>query len=302
MVATECKLVLPDYVFIGIQLLIYIPLSLVRKIKHFSSTSIVADIFILLGLGYIVYLNIIHLFINGPATDIQMFNLKSFPLFIGTALFAFEGICLVLPIEQSMKHPEKFKPVLTLCVITIGFIFIIVGMLGYIAFGSKVETNVFLNLPNDSPVVSIIQFLYAISIILTFPLTVYPAIRIIETGIFGPSSGKSSTLIKWQKNGIRSTTIIILALVAIFGTDNLDSFVSLVGCFACIPLVFIYPAYFHSFIAKSRLVYFKDFGIVVVGFIAMAYNCWVTVKQMVDGSKDLPRNRCFPNFEGGAIL
>jgi len=36
-------------------------------------------------------------------------------------------------------------------------------------------------------------------------------------------------------------------MVAWVGADDLDKFVALVGSFACIPLVYIYPVSFFSF-------------------------------------------------------
>jgi amino acid permease len=87
----------------------------------------------------------------------------------------------MLPIAESMKEPEKFNNVLINGMITIGFLFISVGGLSFLAFGEKVETIVFLNLPK-SPAVTALQFLYAIAIMLSFPLCVYPAIRITEQG------------------------------------------------------------------------------------------------------------------------
>lgn len=76
-----------------------------RKIKHFSITSLVADAFILLGLGYIFYYDFLLLTTVGPARDWVFLNTESFPIFVGTALFSFEGICLILPIADSMKNP-----------------------------------------------------------------------------------------------------------------------------------------------------------------------------------------------------
>lgn len=158
-------------------------------------------------------------------------NTESFPIFVGTALFSFEGICLILPIAESMKQPgkqfhthfiEKFGGVLTLCVFCVGTLFTAVGIFGYLALGSRVSTIVFLDLPSTSPVVPMIQFTYCLAIILSFPLTIYPAIRITEDIIFGSSTGKSSNMVKWQKNVYRLIFVAFLGAVSHFGADNLD--------------------------------------------------------------------------------
>ena len=169
-----------------------------------------------------------------------------------------------------MKRPERFPRVIVAAMCAIAFVFILVGTLGYLALGEKSQTIVFLNLPM-TPTVTLLQFLYCIAIMLSFPLTVYPAIRITEQGIFGVSTGKASLLVKWQKNFYRTFIIIFLGLVGWLGAANLDKFVSLVGCLCCIPLSFIYPALFHSHITTSRSAKIKDWIIVVFGTLATAY-------------------------------
>ncbi|KAJ3218104.1 neutral amino acid transporter [Dinochytrium kinnereticum] len=292
MILSDCRLIYPDWVFLLLQLLIYIPLSWVRRIKHFSVPSLIADVFILMGLAYIFYHDLTVLATDGVAPNLVWFNLESFSLFVGTAMFAFEGICLILPIAESMKHPEKFGWVLTLCIVVIGTIFIVIGAMGYLAFGSKVETVIFLNLPKGSGVVMGLQFFYAVAIMLSFPLTVYPSVRIIEAGLFGVRDGKLSSVVKWQKNSFRAFFVGFLAVVAWAGSNNLDKFVSLVGCFACVPLSFIYPALFHYHIAKSTWVKVKDIAIVIFGIIALFYTTYVTIQQWVVAAPDLPIDRC----------
>lgn len=82
---------LPDWVFVLSQLPLYVPLALVRKIKNFGITSLIADVFILAGLGYIFCYDLYQIGTYG-AYDVPWMNTKSFPLYIGTAMFAFEGI------------------------------------------------------------------------------------------------------------------------------------------------------------------------------------------------------------------
>lgn len=47
MLVSDCKWILPEWTFIVFQVAIYFPLSWIRKIKHFSITSLIADVFIL---------------------------------------------------------------------------------------------------------------------------------------------------------------------------------------------------------------------------------------------------------------
>ncbi|KAI8619714.1 transmembrane amino acid transporter protein-domain-containing protein [Chytriomyces sp. MP71] len=292
MLVSDCTIILPDWLFIVFQILIYVPLAWVRKIKFFSLTSLIADVFILAGLLYIFYQDVFVLATTGPAHDIIWFNLESFPIFIGTALFAFEGICLILPIAESMKNPEQFPTVLTFCITFIGSIFVVIGVSGYLAFGDSVETIIFLNMPKDSSLVQSLQFFYAMAIMLSFPLCVYPSIRITESALFGLRDGKSSMLVKWQKNLMRTLFVAFLASVAWTGSNHLDKFVSLVGCLACIPLSFIYPAIFHYHVTQNPWVKTKDIGLVLFGLVALVYTTYITVTQWVAGSPDIPVDRC----------
>ncbi|RKO98069.1 hypothetical protein CXG81DRAFT_12981 [Caulochytrium protostelioides] len=292
MIVSHCQIILPDWIFIVLQAFIYTPLVWVRKIKHFSVTSLIADAFILVGLGYVFYHDLVQFGAHGIATDVVWINWDKFPLFVGTAMFSFEGICLILPIVESMDEPEKFPAVMSWCVFTIGTIFIVIGALGYLAFGSVVETNIFLNMPKGTATTEIIQFFYAIAIILSFPLCMYPAVRINEQAIFGIKNGKSSTTVKWQKNMFRMLLTFALAFVAWAGSANLDKFVALVGCFACIPLSFIYPSIFHYHIAKTRWVRMKDLALVVLGTLAMFYATAITLQQWFISEPDIPKGRC----------
>lgn len=91
MIVSNCRFILPDWFFISLQLVLYIPLAWVRKIKNFGITSLIADVFILAGLGYIFVYDLAVISESG-AQNVPWVNMQQFPLFIGTAMFAFEGI------------------------------------------------------------------------------------------------------------------------------------------------------------------------------------------------------------------
>lgn len=234
--------------FILLQVVIIVPLSLIRDITKLSLLAVFANVFILTGLVTIVYFMLYQwLGVNHGhfGKNIEyFFNESEFSLFIGTAIFAFEGIGLIIPIQESMIHPNNFPRVLGQVILTIAVIMIMVGSLGYLTFGDKIKTVVLLNLPQDSPMVIITQLLYSLAILLSTPLQLFPAIRLLESKmIFG--SGKSSPSVKWLKNLFRTLFVVFIAYIAYIGGQNLDKFVSFVGCFACIPLVYMYPPILH---------------------------------------------------------
>ena len=280
---TNCQYNFSVAFWVVVQLLAYVPMAMVRKIKNFSMLALIADVFIVLGLGYLFYHDFYGLATNGIG-DVQQFNPSKFPLLIGTSVFTFEGIGLVIPIVDGMKQPEKFGRVLTLTIIACGIIFISAGAFSYLAFGSKVETVILLNLPNNSWTTTV-QFIYSLAILFSVPLQLFPAIRILEAGLF-TRSGKGNSIVKWQKNAFRFSLTILVVGVAIFGSNNLDLFVSLIGSFACVPLSFIYPSILHyKGIASSSWVRIKDISLAVFGILTMIYVTVITLRSWATGSE-----------------
>ncbi len=250
---SHCKTLIPIQYLILMQMAIFLPFSLLRDITKLGFTAFVADAFIVIGLTYLYYYDILTIVRQHGVADIINFNPNDWTLFIGTAIFTFEGIGLIIPIQESMRNPKQFPSVLFGVMIIISIIFISMGALSYAAYGSATETVVILNLPQDSKLVNGVQFLYSLAILLSTPLQIFPAIRITENELF-TKSGKYNPYIKWQKNVFRFFVVMLCAAIAWFGANDLDKFVSLVGSFACVPLVYIYPVRIFSAIFPSLLV------------------------------------------------
>ena len=306
---SNCKTSIDIPWLILMQMVIFLPFSLLRDIGKLGFTALIADAFILIGLAYLLYYDILTLSTEGLA-DIIMFNESNWTLFIGTAIFTFEGIGLIIPIQESMRHPEKFPKVLGLVMVIITVLFTVMGAVSYAAYGSNTETVVLLNLPQDNKMVNSVQFLYSCAILLSTPLQIFPAIRIVETELF-TRSGKYNPYIKWQKNVFRFCVVMLCAAIAWGGADHLDKFVALVGNFACIPLVYIYPVrwniafqgYFslgftllmlsqpllhYKGVARTRLWKYSDLLLCAFGFIAMAYTTALTVLSWANSEPKMP--------------
>ena len=268
---------------IAFQFIALVPLALIRNISKLGPAALLADVFIGIGLIYIWQYDGQSLLSRGMAPSVVLFNRSSFTLTIGSAIFTFEGIGLILPIQSSMKKPEKFSYLLYLVMFIITVIFTSVGAFCYATFGDETKIQIISNFPQDSKVVNAVQFLYSIAVLVGEPVQLFPAVRIIEMSLFGEKqTGKKSKAIKWKKNALRGTMMILCGLIAIIGASDLDKFVSLIGAFACVPLVYIYPPYLHwKGVAESAPAKIFDLVLMCIGVVAMVYSSSVTVTQWV---------------------
>jgi solute carrier family 36 (proton-coupled amino acid transporter) len=263
---------------VGLQLVVLIPLAFVRNISKLGPTALVADICILIGLVYIWWYTIDTLSITGMHSSVVFFNPSDFTLTLGSAIFTFEGIGLLLPIQSSMAEPRKFDRLLYVVMVIITIVFASVGALCYATFGINTHVEVLTNFPQDSHLLNAVQCLYSLAVLGSAPVQLFPAIRIAEGALFGHRSGKRSLSVKWKKNAFRTFLAVVCALISIVGSTDLDKFVAIVGSVACVPLVYIYPALLHfKAVARSRWVQAGDLLLIVVGFVAMGYTTAVTI-------------------------
>ncbi|KAG6856510.1 hypothetical protein H0H87_003703 [Tephrocybe sp. NHM501043] len=287
---TNCLKLIPMQYFILLQLIIFIPLALVRDIAKLSGTALAADVFILAGLVYI-FSSEISLIADRGYAEVKMFNPKDFPLFVGTAVFSFEGIGLVIPITDSMREPHKFPAVLTGVMAFVTLLFGGAGALGYLTFGSDIETVVLVNLETNgmvqavrpllslqyavdkvlNPIFTQIQFLYAFAILLSIPLQFFPAVRIIENGLF-TRSGKADPRVKWLKNAFRFGGVMVCTGISWVGAADLDN----------VPLCYVYPAMLHyRACAHTKKQKVADILLMVFGTAAFLYTTQQTIKDQL---------------------
>ncbi|KAJ2409461.1 hypothetical protein GGI10_004693 [Coemansia sp. RSA 2530] len=286
---SSCKIQLSTEFWVLIQMAVFIPLAFIRQIRYFAPVALVANLLIIASLGYLLGFDVWSIATTGPAPFVN-YNPARFPLLVGTAVYSFEGVTLVIPILDSLKEKRDFGRVLTLAIMLCLGLFLGVGSLSYLTFGDKVEAVVLLNLPNQSSWTMLVQILYSVAILFSMPLQLFPAVKIMEAMMF-TRSGREHKSIKWQKNLFRTAMVMLIALIAVFGADQLDNVVSLVGSFCLVPLSFIYPSSMHlKLIANTRWVRFKDSVLIAIGVVAMVYVTFISVVTW--GTSDPPIDVC----------
>lgn len=177
------------WLLVYVQLLVFVPLSWIRNISSFNRTNQLGNLLIVGGLaGILIYC--LNQFSESTSKDIHlpMFNSNSWALALGTVVYSFEGIGMVLPIVSSMSEEgrERFPKIMMSTLAGITTMYLIVGIIPYAIIegvqGKVVQDAITLNLPNTFGSL-IIVVAYCCALMFSFPLMLYPAIRITEEWI-----------------------------------------------------------------------------------------------------------------------
>ncbi|XKL67358.1 hypothetical protein PGB90_002849 [Kerria lacca] len=271
--------------FLVMLLIPLISLSFIKSLKYLTPASLIASILTISGLSIIFF----YLLQGLPRTStVNAFNsLSTLPLYFGTAIYAFEGISLVLPLENNMRTPQDFggiSGVLNTSMVIVTCLYIGVGFFGYLKYGNAVKVgSITLNLPHEDILAQSVQICMAVAIFLSYGLQFYVPMNIIWPSL----SQKLSTdlTMKYGEHLVRIVLVLFTFMMAI-AVPNLGAVISLVGSVSSSILALIIPpliemaTFWNSGISKVTItkdVFITLFGL--LGFFAGSYTSIVNIFQ-----------------------
>lgn len=131
-------------------LLPLILLSWIPNLKYLAPVSMIANLFMAIGLGITFYYLTTDL---PPVSARPMFGpIATLPGFFSITIFAMEAIGVVMPLENQMKTPQNFVGfcgVLNKGMSGVTLVYILLGFLGYLRYGNETAGSITLNLPTD---------------------------------------------------------------------------------------------------------------------------------------------------------
>ncbi|GLE09580.1 hypothetical protein PINS_up021308 [Pythium insidiosum] len=165
---------------------IILMLSWIRTLNRITPFSSLANIAVFLGISIVFYYSIE--FANNPTKPRQEpvhVDFSQFPEFYGTAVYSFEGIGLILPIQNEMRQPELFPRVLVMCMLAILVLFLFIGEVPTIAFGRITNGSMTAVLHEycEGWLVTMANVLLAFACLLSFPIQFYPAVDVLEKAL-----------------------------------------------------------------------------------------------------------------------
>lgn len=158
-------------------------LSWVRTLRRITPFSGLANFAVLSGIAIVFYYSIDYWqHPRKPREPPVLANWSQLPEFYGTAVYSFEGIGLVLPIQNAMAQPERFSRVLAVCMLSILVLFLFIGEVPTIAFG-RIDNGSMTAVLHDyceGWLVTMANVALAFACTLSFPIQFYPAIDVLE--------------------------------------------------------------------------------------------------------------------------
>ncbi|XP_043113462.1 proton-coupled amino acid transporter 1 isoform X2 [Puntigrus tetrazona] len=277
----ETAVIVPSYDS-RLYMLFFLPfiivLVFIRNLKYLAPLSFVANISMCGSLVLIYYYcltNIpypINLPLAGSGVD--------YPLFFGTAIFAFEGIGVVLPLENKMQNPRNFTTVLYLGMGIVTTLYITLGTIGYIGFGENIRGSITLNLPLCW-LYQVVKLLYSFGIYITYALQFYVSAEILIPPAVARCGPRWALMVDLV---IRVALVVLTCALAIL-IPELDLVISLVGSVSSSALALIIPPLlqiltFHNEDMKLWVMA-KDIGISLIGFVGFVAGTYISIQEIV---------------------
>ncbi|XP_068632396.1 proton-coupled amino acid transporter-like protein pathetic [Battus philenor] len=259
-------------------------LAMVKNLKYLTPVSLIASIMTAWGLMITFY----YILQNLPHTS----SVKAFaswhqlPLYFGTAIYAFEGIGVVLPLENNMKTPEAFggwNGVLNTGMVIVAVLYTAIGFFGYLKYGNHVHGSITLNLPDDLLAQSV-RAVMAMSIFLSYGLQFYVPMNIVWPYV------KSKLTSEYALKHGESVTRIILVLITFVAAaliPNLSGIISLVGAFSSSALAIIFPPFIEIMtfwpdrLGKDDWMLWKDVVIILFGLTGFAFGTYASIENIL---------------------
>ncbi|GLJ40127.1 hypothetical protein SUGI_0822050 [Cryptomeria japonica] len=246
-------------------------LNAIRALTHLAPLSIFADGVEILGMGAVMVDDFVTYW-NRKTPNLEAFTkLGMVPYGIGVAIYCYEGMGMVVPLEVVADKKHRFGGILALALFLSTLVYGCFGVLGYMAFGAETREIVTLNLGKNL-ITDLVQLALCLNLFFTFPLMMNPVHEVVESRFNG---AQYSFL-------LRSLCVLVTTIVAVF-VPNFADFLSLVGSSVCCALGFVLPASFHLIACRKEgpwLHVIADVLIICVGALFAVMGTLLSAKNI----------------------
>ncbi|XP_023165259.1 proton-coupled amino acid transporter-like protein pathetic [Drosophila hydei] len=269
-------------VIICIMLVPLILIAWVPNLKYLAPVSMVANVFMGLGLGITFYYLVQDL---PPIEERSLFTLSTLPAFFSITIFAMEAIGVVMPLENNMKTPKNFLGicgVLSQGMSGVTLIYMLLGFLGYLRYGNETGESITLNLPIEEWPAQAVKVLIALAVYCTFGLQFFVCLEIVWDAIKERCTKRPIFV-----NYVLRTVLVTAAVVLAISVPTIAPFMGLIGAFCFSILGLIFPViielvvHWDSGFGPGNWILWKNIIIMLCGVGALIFGSLSAIQDIM---------------------
>ncbi|XP_075224513.1 proton-coupled amino acid transporter-like protein acs isoform X2 [Lycorma delicatula] len=265
-------------------LLPMILLNWLKNLKYLTPVSLLAAL--LTGAGIVITFTYMLQDLPRTSTVNAFATWHQLPLYFGTAIYAFEGIGVVLPLENNMKTPQDFgglTGVLNTSMVLVACLYTAVGFFGYLKYGEKAtKGSITLYLPSEDILAQLVRIMLAVAIFFSYCLQFYVPLSIIWPPIKSRIHSEKNQQI--AELSLRTFLVLLTFLLAV-AVPNLGSVISLVGAVSSSTLALIFPpiidlvTFWDKGMSTSTII--KDALVMIFGLLGFVFGSYVSLLNIL---------------------
>jgi len=173
-------------------------------------------------------------------------------------------------VREITKNQDGYKAIVIAVFVFVCSLYVCFGYFCVNAWGEDMKTPLVTDQLPDGWISYTILFLFALNLVFSYPLVLYPSNIIVENILY--AGWEKSPIRQMFKNTSRTTLVFLTCIVTIMLGDKLDKFMSIVGALTCTPIAFTFPAMFHlKACAETTCEKIIDVALIIFSAVVIVY-------------------------------
>ncbi|ORX89623.1 hypothetical protein K493DRAFT_318560 [Basidiobolus meristosporus CBS 931.73] len=262
---------------------IWVPFVIFKTMKEVEILAVFGTLATVFTVVVILIVGIGHLD-ESKQYKHEFVHVSGIPIALASISLSFGGSPVFPAVEKTMKTPKSWTKILTCAMVTTLVLYMLAGVIGYLAYGNSVNSPIFQNFPQGAPLTFAATAAITIHVLFAAPILLISFSLDIEKWLRINDECMSQTKQRIVRPVLRTGLMVLFALVSMF-VPAFGDFMSLVGALTNCQIIFVFPVVFYLKLYGWRNIRWYELIlcaiIIVVGMVSCVLGTIDAVKNLI---------------------